>query len=179
MFLSRTFLILCAVCTLSLNEAYIQRQMSTLHNNKISFFAPRGPNLVRTASVRKRQSAARTLSRTTSQMLAMPQRTEMIEDSIEVNAAPSDVYKIATNFQDFPKWAAGVKSVSIPNPNNGNNPPEIVKLDMSMFGLHHVNTMKYEYDPGRHMSWIMTDGGVKALNGNYDFKPLPNGHTLV
>mmetsp|Transcript_35991 Transcript_35991/g.72208 ORF Transcript_35991/g.72208 Transcript_35991/m.72208 type:complete len:248 (-) Transcript_35991:119-862(-) len=158
-------------------EAYITRQMSTMNNNKMSYFAPRSPTVLRTASVRKRQSAKRTLSRTASQMLSQPKKLEMVEGSIEVNAPAAAVYKVASDFEKFPEWASGVKRVFVEK--KGQKPPEVVKLDMAMFGMHHLNTMKYEYDPGRHMSWTMTDGGVKALNGNYDFTPLPNGHTKV
>jgi len=102
---------------------------------------------------------------------------ETVEGSIEVDAKPEEVYRVASNFDEYPKWAGGIKSVSFTK--HGTQKPQIVKFDMSMFGMSHLNTMKYDYDENRRLSWTMTDGGVKSLNGDYEFKPLPNGHTKV
>eukprot|EP00286_Rhodomonas_abbreviata_P021313 CAMPEP_0181310362 /NCGR_PEP_ID=MMETSP1101-20121128/12546_1 /TAXON_ID=46948 /ORGANISM="Rhodomonas abbreviata, Strain Caron Lab Isolate" /LENGTH=198 /DNA_ID=CAMNT_0023416987 /DNA_START=363 /DNA_END=959 /DNA_ORIENTATION=+ len=152
--------------------------MSTLNNNKISYFAPRGaPPVIKTAEVRNKQAIRRTTSQALQRTLSKP-AIEMFEGSIEVDAAPEEVYQVASNFKEYPKWTKGIKSVNVVHDNHG-TAPQIVKLDMSMYGMSHVNTMKYEFDSPKKLSWVMTDGGVKSLNGNYEFKPLPNGHTQV
>ena len=65
--------------------------MSTLNNNKISYFAPRGaPTAIKTAELSNKQAIRRTTSQALQRTVSVP-AIEMVEGKIEVDALLIDL----------------------------------------------------------------------------------------
>mmetsp|Transcript_60167 Transcript_60167/g.141645 ORF Transcript_60167/g.141645 Transcript_60167/m.141645 type:complete len:290 (-) Transcript_60167:262-1131(-) len=120
---------------------------------------------------------ARASSKTVVASKAEKVEVDTVEQTIEVDATPEEVFAVATNFEDYPKWAGGCQSAKILK--QGADAPELVVFDMGIFGLSMKNTMQYIYEKPNKMTWWVTEGGVKDLLGIYEFKALPNGRTHV
>ena len=104
-----------------------------------------------------------------------PKQIDTVFDFININATPEEVFRVATNFPDYPKWAAAIDSVSIVQ---DGNPPAIVDLRMGMFGITLNNRFKYTYARPGKVDWYAAEGSsVRELVGAYRFKPAGAGAT--
>jgi len=102
---------------------------------------------------------------------------DTVEATIIVDATPQEVFAVATNFEDYPKWAGGCQTAKILE--DGPDAPKLVQFYMGIFGLSMANTMQYKYEKPYKMTWWVTEGGVKDLLGIYEFKQLADGRTHV
>lgn len=104
-----------------------------------------------------------------------PNQIDTVFDFIEINATPEEVFRVATNFPDYPNWAAAISSVSIVQ---GGNPPRTVDLRMGMFGITLNNRFEYTYSRPEKVDWHAAEGSsVRELVGAYRFKPAGAGAT--
>eukprot|EP00286_Rhodomonas_abbreviata_P010261 CAMPEP_0181326864 /NCGR_PEP_ID=MMETSP1101-20121128/21754_1 /TAXON_ID=46948 /ORGANISM="Rhodomonas abbreviata, Strain Caron Lab Isolate" /LENGTH=286 /DNA_ID=CAMNT_0023435403 /DNA_START=68 /DNA_END=928 /DNA_ORIENTATION=- len=143
----------------------------------LSFFQPHATSSVKPAKAHPLSMRA---NRATKKVVAetVPQcEIDTVESTIEVDATPEEVFAVATNFLDYPKWAGGCQTAKILK--DGPDAPELVVFDMGMFGMSMANTMQYKYEKPSRMTWTVTQGGVKDLLGIYEFKALANGRTQV
>jgi len=103
---------------------------------------------------------------------------EQVEQSIVIEASAEDCFLAATRYEDYPKWAAGMKDVKVLE-KRSDGLGVVVEFVMGIFGMTTRNKMKYEYRRPHSMNWHVTEGGIKELVGRYDFVPLGPDRTKV
>mmetsp|Transcript_18168 Transcript_18168/g.45788 ORF Transcript_18168/g.45788 Transcript_18168/m.45788 type:complete len:275 (-) Transcript_18168:112-936(-) len=100
---------------------------------------------------------------------------DSVEKSIVINAAPDEVFEVATNFEEYPKWA-GVRTCEVLERHRGE---PVVHMTIKMFGHNLVYVLKYKNQEGRVMTWHAVSGTIKALVGRYDFISAGPNQTRV
>jgi len=100
---------------------------------------------------------------------------DSVEKSIVIDATPDEVYEVATNFEEYPKWA-GVRTTKVLERNRGQ--PK-VHMTIKMFGHNLVYVLKYKNTEGKVMTWHAVSGTIKALVGRYDFIKIGPNQTKV
>ncbi|EKX51916.1 hypothetical protein GUITHDRAFT_102529 [Guillardia theta CCMP2712] len=102
-----------------------------------------------------------------------------VEQSITIEASAQDCFTAATTYEDYPKWAGCTKAVKVLERRASDGLAVLVEFVMGIFGFTSRNKMKYTYDKPRCMSWHITEGGIKELDGRYDFISLGPERTKV
>ena len=98
---------------------------------------------------------------------------DTVHDSIDIKATPDEVFHVATDFLEYPKWAGAISSVKIVQ---GGDPPRTVDFRMGMFGITLNNRFKYTYSRPGKVDWYAAPGSsVKELVGAYRFKATAGG----
>jgi uncharacterized membrane protein len=96
---------------------------------------------------------------------------EQIEKTIEVNCPVRSVYNQWTQFEDFPRFMAGVKNVRQLDDTHVHWEAEVWGKDVEW------DAEITEQDPDRRISWRSTSGAPNA--GTVRFEPLGDDRTRV
>jgi len=96
---------------------------------------------------------------------------EQIEKTIEVNCPVRSVYNQWTQFEDFPRFMAGVKNVRQIDDTHVHWEAEVWGKDVEW------DAEITEQDPDRRISWRSTSGAPNA--GTVRFEPLGEDRTRV
>lgn len=94
---------------------------------------------------------------------------DQTEGTITIDAAPSVVMGVITDFEAYPEWAQGVKKAEVLE-TDGDGRGTRVRFEVSAVGLSGWYVLVYEYRPGdAGVSWTFEDGSpIKNLEGSYD-----------
>jgi len=105
---------------------------------------------------------------------------ELTSGSTTIDATPTDVMEVLTDFDAYPKWA-GIKKVEVKKKDSkgrGND----VYMEVSQMGVEAKYTLSYQYKAkGAGMSWTTKEawGAVKDITGEYDLDAVGDGATRV
>jgi len=91
-------------------------------------------------------------------------------ESILVNATPEDVYRVVTEFEDYPSWVSDLKRIEVLERDAEGRPLE-VEFRAAAFGRSTVYTLRYDYSRAPHqLNWHQTEGDLtETLVGQYRF----------
>jgi ribosome-associated toxin RatA of RatAB toxin-antitoxin module len=104
---------------------------------------------------------------------------EQTTSSIVVDAAPAEVMAVIADFEAYPAWAKGMKTVEVTVPGaDGRAEQVFFALDVSP--IKDEYTLAYTWDGDREVTWTLVEGKMlRALDGAYVLRDLGDGTTEV
>ncbi|HTW15285.1 MAG TPA: SRPBCC family protein [Nocardioides sp.] len=104
---------------------------------------------------------------------------EQTTSSIVIDAAPADVMAVIADFEAYPTWAKGMKTVEVTVPGaDGRAEQVFFALDVSP--IKDEYTLAYTWDGDREVTWTLVEGKMlRALDGAYVLRDLGDGSTEV
>lgn len=99
-------------------------------------------------------------------------------ERISIAASPEACFAVAIDFEDYPKWAADIKSVEVLE-RDAEGRGTRVRFRAAAMGQSIRYTLEYDYrDAPRCLSWVQTAGEVtRKLDGSYTVDPNDAGGT--
>lgn len=100
-------------------------------------------------------------------------------ESIEVSAAPAEVFAVAADLESYHEWATGVKEVEVlEKDKRGRAARARFVVDGMIKEITYV--LRYSYDEPNSMSWVAEPGpDLNELEGSYVFNDAGEGRTEV
>eukprot|EP00283_Hemiselmis_rufescens_P002323 CAMPEP_0173424468 /NCGR_PEP_ID=MMETSP1357-20121228/4374_1 /TAXON_ID=77926 /ORGANISM="Hemiselmis rufescens, Strain PCC563" /LENGTH=259 /DNA_ID=CAMNT_0014387701 /DNA_START=490 /DNA_END=1269 /DNA_ORIENTATION=+ len=102
---------------------------------------------------------------------------QYVEKSISIEATPDEVFRVATGFEKYPKWA-GCNWIRVLKRTAGGLGFQI-QMKVGMFGRNLDYVLQYQYHRPHKMAWHAVSGSIRALQGSYEFLPNGPGKTKV
>jgi ribosome-associated toxin RatA of RatAB toxin-antitoxin module len=102
---------------------------------------------------------------------------EQTEGTTEIDASPSEVLDVITDFEAYPQWAQGVKKAEVTKSDSRGRPREVF-MEVGQMGVGAKYTLTYTYKAGDGgLSWTSKEasGAVKAIEGEYVLEPFEKG----
>lgn len=105
--------------------------------------------------------------------------TESTVQSIEIDAAPADIFAVALDIETYPEWASGVKQVEVLETDDEGRPHRAAFV-LEGFVKEISYELVYDYDPPQRMSWKADPSpDIEMLEGSYTFTEKEDGATEV
>lgn len=105
--------------------------------------------------------------------------TESTVQSIEIDAAPADIFAVALDIETYPEWASGVKQVEVLETDDEGRPHRAAFV-LEGFVKEISYELVYDYDPPHRMSWKADPSpDINMLEGSYTFREKEEGATEV
>lgn len=99
--------------------------------------------------------------------------------SIEVSAAPQDVFDVALDLEAYPEWITACKTADVLEQDDQGRPLRAEFVFHILIKEIHV-TMRYSYELDNGFSWSAEPGpDLEALDGSYEFRAIDDGNTEV
>jgi hypothetical protein len=105
---------------------------------------------------------------------------EQVTERMIIRGTPDQCYAVLTQFEDYPRWAADIKSVHIDEQDPQGN-AELVTFRAAAFGRSTSYSLRYDYSeaPGK-LSWKQERGDItRRLDGSYQLLPSGDGGTEI
>lgn len=104
---------------------------------------------------------------------------EQTTSSIVIDAEPRAVMDVIADFEAYPAWAKGVRTVEIVDAGSGGRADQVFfSLDVSP--IKDEYTLAYQWDGDRAVTWTLVEGKMlRALDGAYLLKDRGDGSTEV
>lgn len=104
---------------------------------------------------------------------------EQTTSSIVIDAPAADVMAVIADFEAYPAWAKGMKTVEVTVPGaDGRAEQVFFALDVSP--IKDEYTLAYTWDGDREVTWTLVEGKMlRALDGAYVLRDLGDGTTEV
>lgn len=100
-----------------------------------------------------------------------------VEKSVFIRATPEECFRVATAYEDYPKWAKATAGVSVLS--RTGELGKQVEMRMGMFGIEVKSTFEYSYNRPTQMEWKSVAGNIKELHGQYTFLPEGEGTKVI
>ncbi len=101
---------------------------------------------------------------------------EQTTSSIVVDAPPAQVMDVIADFESYPQWAKGMKSVEVVQPGAAGARAERVRFELDVTPIRDEYTLAYDWDGDREVTWTLVDGTMlKTLDGAYTLRALDGG----
>ena len=85
---------------------------------------------------------------------------EAVEKSIFIKATPEECFRVASGYEDYPKWAKATAGVTVLTREGGLG--KNVEMRMGMFGIEVKSTFQYTYSRPTQMEWKSVAGTIKV-----------------
>lgn len=110
----------------------------------------------------------------------MQSMAETATETINIAAPPDQVWTIATDLEQYPRWAHDVKDVVITEHDSEGRPLH-VEFRTSALGRSTHYTLQYDYSGAPdELAWTMIKGDIqRSIEGKYKFVPTSDGGTEV
>jgi ribosome-associated toxin RatA of RatAB toxin-antitoxin module len=97
-------------------------------------------------------------------------------EQMVVRATPERLYETVLDFEQYPKWAADIKQVTVLERDDEGR-GTLVAWRAAAFGRSTSYTLRYDYSNApKEVSWVLDHGDITSkLDGNYIFDPHPDG----
>ncbi len=105
---------------------------------------------------------------------------EQVTERTIIRGTPDQCYAVLTHFEDYPRWAADIKSVHVDERDAQGN-AALVTFRAAAFGRSTSLTLRYDYSeaPGK-LSWTQERGDItRRYDGSYELLPSGDGGTEV
>jgi carbon monoxide dehydrogenase subunit G len=102
------------------------------------------------------------------------------EGSIEIEGDPEEIMAAIVDFESYPEWVDGIRSVEVVARDERGRGTEVA-FEFSAMGFTAAYTLAYEYaEDDTGVSWTTAEasGAVRDITGEYVLEPL-NGDTDV
>ena len=95
--------------------------------------------------------------------------TERVQDNIDIEASDEDIFEVATDFESYPEWNAGIKRVEVKDTDGEGRATKVFfEVDARVRVMSY--TLQYDYSNApESFSWDLADGDPKELSGAYSF----------
>ena len=105
---------------------------------------------------------------------------EQATERMVVGASPSLCYAVVADLEQYPAWAADIKSVRV-NERDGEGRPSRVTFRAAAFGRSTSYTLEYDYtEAPTVLAWRQVAGDLTSkLDGAYRFQPADGDATEV
>lgn len=89
-----------------------------------------------------------------------------------IKASPERCYEIASDFENYPNWAADIKKVEVLERDEAGRPSKVAYRAAAM-GRSTRYVLAYDYSQApRQLSWVLVEGDMeKTLDGTFVFEP--------
>ncbi len=104
---------------------------------------------------------------------------EQTTSSIVIDAEPRAVMDVIADFEAYPEWAKGMRTVEVLDAGSGGRADKVFfSLDVSP--IKDEYTLAYEWDGDQAVTWTLVEGKMlRALDGAYLLKDRGDGSTEV
>ena len=93
-----------------------------------------------------------------------------------INAPIAEVYAIAADVENSPKWQPEIKDVEVvERDKDGNQTRVITKSDAKVKTV--TSELEFSYDEPNGLSWKQKKGDMKSVTGSWTLKDLGDGTT--
>ena len=90
---------------------------------------------------------------------------EQTTSSIVIDAGPSAVMAVISDFESYPEWAQGVKKAEVVK-DGSNGRAEQVYFELDASPIKDAYTLSYDWDGDEAVRWTLVEGRMlKALDG--------------
>ncbi len=96
--------------------------------------------------------------------------SDQATERMTMDATPERLFAIATDFEQYPTWAADLKEVTVLERDDEGR-GTTVRYRAAAFGRSTSYTLTYDYSSApERMSWVQADGDLTSrLDGAYEF----------
>ena len=99
--------------------------------------------------------------------------------TLEIDAAPEDLYDVAADVSAYPEWASGVKEVEVISV-DGEDRVERARFVLEGFVKEIEYVLRYTHDRPSLLSWVAEESDdLEMLEGSYQFDTAESGATEV
>jgi polyketide cyclase/dehydrase/lipid transport protein len=101
---------------------------------------------------------------------------EQVTERMLIRGTPEQCYAVLTRFDDYPQWAADIKSVLIAERDDEGR-ASLVTFRAAAFGRSTSYTLRYDYSEApTKLSWKQERGDItRRLDGSYELLPSGDG----
>lgn len=93
---------------------------------------------------------------------------EQTTSSIVIDAGPSAVMAVISDFESYPEWAQGVKKAEVVK-DGSNGRAEQVYFELDASPIKDAYTLSYDWDGDEAVRWTLVEGRMlKAMDGAYE-----------
>lgn len=105
---------------------------------------------------------------------------DQTQGSIEIGADAAAIMAVIADYEAYPQWAAGVKSVAVTE-RDGDGRATKARFEVAQGPVKVSYTLSYAYAKGEAgVSWTFVEGnGVRDVAGAYELEPADGGATRV
>lgn len=105
---------------------------------------------------------------------------EQTTSSIVVDAPPSQVMDVIADFESYPAWATGMRTVEVVEQGDDPKRAESVFFVLDVSPIKDEYTLTYTWHGDQEVTWTLVEGKMlKALDGAYVLTDLGDGRTEV
>lgn len=105
---------------------------------------------------------------------------EQVTERMIIRGTPEHCFGVLTAFEQYPEWAADIKSVTIGERDQDGHPLDVT-FRAAAFGRSTSYTLHYDYSSApAELSWKQTAGDItRRLDGSYKLVPSGDGSTEI
>ena len=105
---------------------------------------------------------------------------EQVTERMIIRGSPEDCYQALTNFEQYPQWAADIKSVSVDERDEHGRAAQVT-FRAAAFGRSTSYSLRYDYASAPdELSWVQVQGDLtRRLDGSYQLLPAGDGSTEI
>jgi ribosome-associated toxin RatA of RatAB toxin-antitoxin module len=105
---------------------------------------------------------------------------EQVTERMIIRGSPEDCYRALTDFEQYPQWAADIKSVSVDERDERGRAAQVT-FRAAAFGRSTSYSLRYDYASApAELSWIQVQGDLtRRLDGSYQLLPAGDGSTEI
>lgn len=100
---------------------------------------------------------------------------EQTTSSIVIDATAAQVMAVIVDFESYPAWAQGMKTVQVETRDAAGR-AETVHFELEATPIKDSYTLAYVYDGDLVLRWTLVKGGMlRAMEGSYELRETGNG----
>ena len=105
---------------------------------------------------------------------------EQVIERMLIGGTPDQCYAVLTQFDDYPQWAADIRSVHVEEHDADGN-ASLVTFRAAAFGRSTSYSLRYDYSEApAKLSWKQERGDItRRLDGAYELTPSGDGGTEI
>lgn len=104
---------------------------------------------------------------------------DQTSSSIVVEASPDAVMAVIADFEAYPQWAQGMKTVEVVA-EGPDGRAEKVAFELDAAPIRDSYTLAYVWDGDTSVTWTLAEGKMmRAMDGAYELEDLGGGRTEV
>lgn len=105
---------------------------------------------------------------------------EQVTERMIIRGTPERCFDVLTTFEEYPEWAADIKSVSVDERDDAGRAVQVT-FRAAAFGRSTSYTLRYDYHVApAELSWAQVAGDItRRLDGSYELVPSGDGATEI
>ena len=105
---------------------------------------------------------------------------EQVTERMIIRGSPEDCYRALTDFEQYPQWAADIKSVLVDERDEQGRAAQVT-FRAAAFGRSTSYSLRYDYGSAPdELSWVQVQGDLtRRLDGSYQLLPSGEGSTEI